>query len=282
MINSSQTGIYKDLLLANPSLSKFNPLRRILFYDDFDNGYNGWVELVGNHPGDLTKIKKAFSDLRPVMLSNLTFYDCGTHGSMEGTYALKLATKAKEGHKTVAIKRVTWSELKDVQFEAYFTYKPEGYGGLEKDIRAFGVMFDIQDNERRWHPTIRYLNSKNGEIKHFWQYHKGIMPTSWDPNFVDIFGEWADIANSHQPLCYNETDTKVNWHYLRILIDTDKGKIKEFQCNDKLYDMNNYSTDYRKTFWGLRNLLNVCFFIEADSTKRCFFYVDSCLMSVDW
>ena len=78
MINSSQTGIYKDLLLANPSLSKFNPLRRILFYDDFDNGYNGWVELVGNHPGDLTKIKKAFSDLRPVMLSNLTFYDCGT------------------------------------------------------------------------------------------------------------------------------------------------------------------------------------------------------------
>ena len=34
-------------------LSKFSPLPRIFFADDFDEGVNGWCELIGNHDGDL-------------------------------------------------------------------------------------------------------------------------------------------------------------------------------------------------------------------------------------
>jgi hypothetical protein len=42
----------RALLDANPELSKFNPLRRILFFDQFDNGHNGWTELQANHNGN--------------------------------------------------------------------------------------------------------------------------------------------------------------------------------------------------------------------------------------
>ena len=31
------------LIQAHPRLSKFNPLPRILFYDDFDEGVHGWA-----------------------------------------------------------------------------------------------------------------------------------------------------------------------------------------------------------------------------------------------
>ncbi|MEC8992898.1 MAG: DUF6772 family protein [Candidatus Latescibacterota bacterium] len=31
-----------------PRLSRFSPLSRILCYDDFDEGLNGWCPLIGN------------------------------------------------------------------------------------------------------------------------------------------------------------------------------------------------------------------------------------------
>ena len=34
-------------------LAKFDPLPRVLFFDDFDEGINGWCELVGNHDNNL-------------------------------------------------------------------------------------------------------------------------------------------------------------------------------------------------------------------------------------
>jgi hypothetical protein len=45
-------------------LSKFKPLPRILFADDFDEGVNGWCELIGNHDGDLNKVRKVMEDPR--------------------------------------------------------------------------------------------------------------------------------------------------------------------------------------------------------------------------
>src|SRR5690606_26415364 len=91
----------------NVSLEKYNPLDRILFHDDFDEGINGWCELVGNHGGDLDRIRPAVADLRPPQLSSATFFDIGTHGALDGTYSLKLATRPKAGHQAVAIKRLT-------------------------------------------------------------------------------------------------------------------------------------------------------------------------------
>ena len=81
------------------------------------------------------------------MLSNLTMWDTGTAGSMEGTYALKLATRPQAGGLSVGIKRHTFRALGQVQLECYFAFKPEASKLKlgEMDVRAWGVLFDVQD-----------------------------------------------------------------------------------------------------------------------------------------
>jgi len=59
---------------ADPRLSKYNPLKRILFFDDFDEGVNGWCTLIGNYNDSLDDIKPMFRDLRPAQLSNLHIF----------------------------------------------------------------------------------------------------------------------------------------------------------------------------------------------------------------
>ena len=46
------------MALANADirLSRFNPLPRILAFDDFDDGLHGWCELVGNHNGGFERV----------------------------------------------------------------------------------------------------------------------------------------------------------------------------------------------------------------------------------
>jgi hypothetical protein len=39
----------RAILSADPGLSRFDPLGRIVFYDDFDHGLSGWTELMGNY-----------------------------------------------------------------------------------------------------------------------------------------------------------------------------------------------------------------------------------------
>ena len=77
-------GLHSALLRADPRLSKFDPLSRIIFYDDFDVGLQGWSELIGNYEGTLDSMLPGYDDLRPPMLSNLSMWDTGSAGSMEG------------------------------------------------------------------------------------------------------------------------------------------------------------------------------------------------------
>ena len=122
---SAVASMRDSILRADTRLSKYNPLSRILFYDDFDEGVNGWCELVGNHAGNLDDIRGIARDFRPPQLSSCTFFDIGTHGSIEGTYSLKLATRAVPNHAAIAIKRLTYMRRGLVQFETYFTFKAE-------------------------------------------------------------------------------------------------------------------------------------------------------------
>lgn len=56
----------RAMIQADPNLSKFNPLPRILTHDDFDVGVHGWCELIGNHhDGNLDVIRSVMADLRP-------------------------------------------------------------------------------------------------------------------------------------------------------------------------------------------------------------------------
>ena len=162
----------RSLLNTNPELSRFDPLDRILFYDDFDHGLQGWSALIGNYEHTLDSMLPEYQDLRPPMLSNLTMWDTGTAGSMEGNYALKLATRPLTGAIAIGIKRQTWRVRGPVQLEAYFTFKPEAseLRLSELDVRAVGVLFDLQDDETRWMPHLRYLNAFEDKQVGQWQY----------------------------------------------------------------------------------------------------------------
>ena len=180
-------GLREAILSADPRLSKYNPLSRILFYDDFDEGVNGWCELVGNHTGDLDEIREIARDFRPPQLSTCTFFDIGTHGSVEGTYSLKLATRPQHGHVAIAIKRLTYGRRGLVQFETYFSFKAEQTfgadpshgewdGNIAPSEKQFGdITFsnDICDGDTgaRYMGAVRYLNTDTeGNLAHEWMY----------------------------------------------------------------------------------------------------------------
>jgi len=286
MLDSSRA-----ILNANPQLSRFDPLERILFFDDFDQGLNGWTSLIGNYEHKLESILPDYRDLRPPMLSNLSMWDTGTAGSMSGTYALKLSTRASSDSLGVGIKRQTFRSRGKVQLECYFCFKPEAneLKLSELDVRAFGVLFDIQDGrnaELRWMPHLRYLNAVNGQRIARWQF----KPRTRDFHKIGDSGKtvshfhlgqegWVDVPTDSQELCYNEIATKMNWHYLKVNLDLETRRFISFRCNDVIYDGDALQCIEIPAMPNLFCMLNIGFWVETDVDKRAFLYVDSVLLS---
>jgi hypothetical protein len=301
----------RALLQADPRLGKFNPLPRILFFDDFDEGINGWCELIGNHDGNLDNIRASMADLRPPQLSNCTFFDIGTHGSVDGTYSLKLATRPKRNHMSQAIKRLTYVQPGLVQFETYFAYKAEqtfghgapdargwdgNYDPSEADFGEFTISNDVCDGDYgvRFHCALRYLNTdQDGAFARRWIYktsvhastkmeRSGQVPPVQDHHVLSP-DDWQPVPGGHQPLCYNEVPTKINWHYLRWLFDTGARRNVELQANDRLMDLREVPVPvYDHGYRGLSHLLNFCVDVRTHTAVRNFLYLDSVLVSVDW
>lgn len=285
--------LHEALLRANTHLSRFDPLPRILFADDFDRGMQGWTGLIGNYEGTLDAMLPPYRDLRPPQLSNVTVWDTGTDGSLAGTYALKLATRPRAGSLAVGIKRATFRRAGPIRLEAYFVFKPEASELLlsETDVRAFGVLFDLQDGDRkpspeRVMPHLRYLNALNGAAVARWQY-KPRRPT-----FHEIGGSgktrshfhlgpegWEDLPGGEQRLCYNEIATKQNWHYLRLDFDLVEMRFLAFQCNDRTFDVSGIEPMRMPAMANLWCMLNTVFFVETDRDKRAFLYLDSVVLS---
>lgn len=285
------------LLRADPHLSRFDPLSRIIAYDDFDNGAQGWTPLVGNYEHTLDSMLPEYWDLRGPMISNVTVWDTGTDGSMMGNYALKLATRAKESSLAVALKRLTFRHLGPIRLEAYFNFKPEASELIlsETDVRAVGFLFDLQDvdtkqdNPMRVMPHLRYLNALDGEPVNRWQTKSQREP------FLDVGDTgkirshfhlapegWEDLPGGHQRLCYNEIPTKQNWYYMRIDFDLASMNFLEFQCNDRVYDMAGVEPMRIPAMANLWCMLNLVFFVETDCDKRAFLYLDSVMISGEW
>jgi hypothetical protein len=280
-----------DLRLANPALSRFKPMRRIICFDDFDRGFCGWTQLVGNYEHTLDSMLPSYAQHTQPQLSNVTHWDNGTHGAFDGTYALKVQTRPKRGSRNVAIKRLTFREPGPIRIEFYFTFKPEAneLRLSETDIRSVGLLYDLQDGREggnRVMPHLRFLNAENGQHLQKWQFKRRTTP------FKDLGTEgktvthdhlapehWEDVPNGHQKLCYNEIPTKVNWHYFRFDFDLKRMAMLDFQCNDRIYDL---SSAGPIVIPGMRNLwcmLNLGFFAETDVDKRAFFYIDSVCLS---
>jgi hypothetical protein len=287
----------RALLRADPRLSRFDPLSRIIAYDDFDQGLQGWTALIGNYEDSLDAVLPEYRDLRGPMLSNLSMWDTGSDGSAAGNYAMKLATRPRAGSLAVAIKRLTFRHAGPIRLEAYFTFKPEASALQlsETDVRAVGVLFDLQDvdtkgaGSERVMPHIRYLNALNGEAAGRWQFKQqreallDIGGTGKTRSHFHLAPEgWEDIPGANQLLCYNEIATKQNWYYLRLDFDLQTMSYLGLQCNDRVFDVSPLAPMRMPAMANLWCMLNTVFFVESDSNKRSFLYLDSILLSGEW
>ncbi len=276
------------------ALGRFDPLPRILCYDDFDEGLCGWGALIGNYEGSLDTLLPEYRDLRPPMLSSLTVWDTGTAGSLNGAYAMKLATRPQPGSLAVGIKRLTFRQASRIQVEYYFTFKPEAIELKlsDTDVRAVGFGFDLQDGDRRGPdarrvmPHLRYLNSLNGELMQRWQFKRAVEPMreigssgKTRSHFHLAPTGWEDVPDGAQRLCYNEIATKQNWHYVKIGIDLDTMTFTDFRCNDRTFDHRSLAPMVLGAMPNLWCMLNLFVWIEADAAKRAFLYVDSTVLS---
>jgi hypothetical protein len=304
----------------------YNPLQQIIFHDDFDHGLNGWVVLTPNlqqHELDYFPAQKKFSEWGPPMLSSATFSYVGTHGSLAGTYSMKIGTrpvagKASEqpvrasiGH---AIKRLTFLERQFLRCEMWYTFKAEqdrpGIG--ENDVRAFGFFWDVQDEEKRSFYGVRYLNAADGRMQQRWQLFSAQEGTDedWgalgqsavgedpeaDGNTVylkrGIDSQWLgkrfadggsdafyEIPDSNQKLCFNETADKINWHYFALTVDLAAREYVELRSVNRVWNLKGIQPTLVDAYPRITHLLNPVLWIEADTDRRVFLFVDSIVNS---
>ena len=292
----TDTHLLQALRLADPRLSRFEPLARIIALDDFDRGFCGWTQLVGNYEHTLDTMLPGYAQHTAPMLSSCSAWDFGSHGGVDGTYSLKLATEPRRGAQTVGIKRLTFRKRAPIRIEFYFTFKPEAneLRLSETDVRSVGLLLDLQSGDQdsapmRIMPHLRFLNALDGEHVQKWQFkshttefralgNEGKTVTHYHLSPTD----WEDLPGGGQRLCYNEIPTKVNWHYACLDFDLETWMPTGFRCNDRTFTMDGIDPI---RIPGMRNLwcmLNIAFFAEADSDKRAFLYVDSVCVSGDF
>ena len=141
---------------------------------------------------------------------------------------------------------------------------------------------------------MRYQNTDDeGNFVQKWTYKTGLQPTTRVLLESDVAGstdlhvagpdDWANVPDGHQPLCYNEVPTKINWHYLRWQFDLRTRRNVELQVNDKLMDLRGIEVPvYETAYWGLSRLLNIGLEVRTHTNVRNFLYLDSVVISADW
>jgi hypothetical protein len=286
----------RALALADPALSRFDPLPRIIAFDDFDRGFCGWTQLVGNYEDTLDVMLPGYAQHSQPMLSTLPAWEFGSHGSVDGSYALKLATRPRSGAQNVAIKRLTFRRRGPIRVEFYFTFKPEAntLKLSETDVRSVGFLYDLQVGDQdgdafRIMPHLRFLNALDGAHVQKWQFKRRTTPfhkLGTEDKTVTHYHlaptDWEDLPGGGQKLCYNEIPTKVNWHYACFDFDLAAMRATGFRCNDRSFDLASYDCIRIPAMRNLWCMLNLAFFVEADAAKRAFLYIDSVCLSGDF
>ena len=280
--------------IANPSLSRFEPMKRIICFDDFDRGFCGWTQLVGNYEHTLDSMLPSYAQHTQPMLSNVSHWDAGSHGGVDGNYALKIATRPRRAARNTAIKRLTFRQLCRLRLEFYFTFKPEATEMVlsETDIRSVGFLYDLQNGDAggaRVMPHLRFLNAESGRHAQHWQFKDQTTPfktlgTQGKTMTHDHLAPdgWQDLPGGEQKLCYNEVPTKINWHYLRFDFDLRTMRSVEMQCNDRVFDLREAGPIVIPAMRNLWCMLNIVLFVETDVDKRAFLYIDSVCLSGDF
>jgi len=296
------------LLQADPKLSKYNPLSRILCFDDFDEGVNGWTELVGNHDGNLDNIQPNRRDFRPPQISNLTFFDMGSHGAMSGNYTLKVATRPRPFHMAVAAKRLTWAGMGRVQLETYLTFKAEAtvgresrggreydgnYHPSEADFGSFTLSNDVSESPSgpRYHCVLRYVNTDHdGNLVQKWHYATSSSPSTKALVNGEVLSvprlpreEPGRLARNpgliHAPVLQRGAhEGELALHQVAM-----GPQNVELQINDIVLDLRDVPVPvYPDPYWRLNRLLNFALDVRTHTDVRNFLYMDSVLISADW
>lgn len=278
------------MIVNERCFDKFEPLPKIIYHADFDTGYNGFTETIGNYEHSLDNIIPEMSDFRPPQLSNRPSWDTGTAGSLDGTYSLKLATRAKRGSTAVCTKRLTWTALKRIRMETWFGFKSEAteLRVSDRDVRGFGFVLDLQDDRVRMLPRVRYLNCKDGQHIGKWQIKTERPPTREIGTTGEIVSinhyadeGYVDVPGGSHEMCFNELATKLNWHYLAVTFNLATMRFETIRCNDVTMDASGIAPFQIEVMPNLRGLLNTIFFVETDVDKRAFLYFDSILYSME-
>lgn len=295
-MNLDRAALVSAFRQADPALSRFDPLPRIITFDDFDRGFCGWTQLVGNYEHSLDSMLPGYAQHSQAMLSTIPTWDFGSHGSVDGSYALKVASRPRAGAQNVSIKRLTFRERGPIRLEFYFTFKPEAneLRLSETDVRSIGFLYDLQSGDRdsdamRVMPHLRFLNAQDGTHLQKWQFKRRtteVKPIGTENKTVTHYHlapeDWEDLPGGGQKLCYNEIPTKVNWHYVRFDFDLATMQATHFQCNDRAFDLTGFDSIRIPAMRNLWCMLNLAFFVESDTDKRAFLYVDSVCLSGDF
>lgn len=299
-------------------LERFNPLSRVITYDDFDTGYNGWLDLTPNYVYDDYESFESEVDLSswaPTQLSSASMRFAASSGAMDGTYSLKLTTAPTGGPHTEppapgsmghAIKRLSrFGDPRFIQIEAWYAYTPEqdrvGLG--EEDMRAFGFFFDVQDSEYRYMPGVRYVNALGGKPVKRWQFYQvgeGVSRADWNFGVEDgwcvpgIDNQWygrrfddgsADgfqwVPGGEQDLLYNESPDKINWLYFRLTVDVQRREYVELQSMDQVFDLRGIQPTLVPGYKSIKDLINPVFFIETDTNRSVHLFLDSVVYSTE-
>lgn len=306
------------LITYERQLGRFNPLARVVTFDDFDHGFNGWMDLTPNYVYDNYESFDSAVDLSswaPAMLSSASMRFAASHGSMEGTYSLKLTTgpvaaphtqPPANGSMGVVLKRLSrFGDPSKIQIEAWFAYTPaqDRVGHGEEDIRAFGFYFDIQDSEYRYMPGVRYVNSLGGSLVKRWQYWKvseGVTPEQWSfgvenawcqPGIDNLWygRRYADgsadgyqwVPGGEQDLLYNESPDKLNWLYFRLTVDVARREYIELQSMDRVFDLRGIAPTLAARYRAIDNLINPIFYVETDTNRQAHLFLDSIVYSTE-
>jgi hypothetical protein len=291
-----QADLRRALLDTSPGLSRFDPLKRIITFDDFDRGFCGWTQLVGNYEHTLDAMLPAYAQHTHPQLSTIPNWDFGSHGGIDGQYSLKVQTRPRRGARNVAIKRLTFRKAGPIRLEFYFTFKPEAneLRLSETDVRSIGFLYDLQSGDRdgapeRVMPHMRFLNALGGAHVQKWQFKRRLqeaksLGTEGKTATHDHLSpeDWEDLPGGDQRLCYNEIPTKVNWHYVRFDFDLATWRATGFQCNDREFDVGGFEPMRMPGWRNLWCMLNLAFFAETDTDKRAMLYVDSVCLSGDF
>jgi hypothetical protein len=136
---------------------------------------------------------------------------------------------------------------------------------------------------------LRFLNALDGKHMQKWQFKRKTTPfknlgteNKTMTHYHLSPDDWEDIPGGAQRLCYNEIPTKVNWHYGCFDFDLATMQATGFRCNDRVFDLTSYEPIKIPAMRNLWCMLNFAFFVESDTDKRSFMYVDSVCVSGDF